>query len=153
MPLFLVIFLLWTNSHFSFQSIYPCRNNFGRCHWRFKTNSIINACILGCPEKQQVAQKNSVSYMWVNIYFKRHQTKFGEFSGFFEERPPIFVFTPIFQKNKPVIRVLTIFLTHTFQILFFLVHSRGQCSWRPDELNNTLHGNIALPNKLHAHAI
>ena len=32
---------------------------------------------VGCPEKQQVAQNNTVSYMWVNICLKRHQNKFG----------------------------------------------------------------------------
>ena len=50
-------------------------------------------CSLGCPEKQQVAQNNTVSYMWVNIYINRHQNKFGEFSCIFEEPPPIYVFT------------------------------------------------------------
>ena len=65
---------------------------------------------LVCPEKQQVAQNYWLSYIWVNIYLKRHQKKFGEFSCIFEERPPIFVFTPIFWKNTPVIRVRTIFL-------------------------------------------
>ena len=91
--------------------------------------------------------------MWVNIYLKRHQKKFGEFSGIFEERPPIFVFTPIFWKNTPVIRVQTIFFKYTFQIFFVCVHSRGQRSSSPDELNDTLHDKIALPDKLHAHAI
>ena len=79
-----------------------------------------NAYTLGCPEKQQVAQNTPVSYMWVNIYLKRHQKKFGEFSGIFEERPPIFVFTPIFWKNTPVIRLPTIFLTYTFKIFGFI---------------------------------
>ena len=40
----------------------------------------------------------------------------GEFSCIFEERPTNFVFTPIFRKNTPVIRVLTVFLTYTFQV-------------------------------------
>ena len=45
---------------------------------------------------------------------KGHQKKVGEFSCIFEERPPIFVFKPIFRKNAPVIRVLIIFLMCTF---------------------------------------
>ena len=80
--------------------------------------------------------------MWVNIYLKRHQKKFGEFSGIFEERPPIFVFTPIFWKNTPVIRVPTSLLTYTFQLFFV---STGQHSSSPDELNNTLQNKIVLP--------
>ena len=87
-------------------------------------------CTLGCPEKQQVAQNNTVSYMWVNIYLKRHNKEICEFSCIFEERPPIFVFTPIFQKNTPVIRVLTIFLMYTFQICFVCVYSIEQHSSR-----------------------
>ena len=67
------------------------------------------------------------------------------------EQPPIFVFTQIFRKNTPVIRTPTIFLMYTFQIL--CVHSRGQRSSSPDELNDTLHDKIALPDELQAHAI
>ena len=62
--------------------------------------------------------------------------KFGEFSCIFEERPHIFVFTPIFWKNTPV-----------------CFHSTEQHSSSPDELNDTLHDKIALLCKLHAHAI
>ena len=91
--------------------------------------------------------------MWFYIYLKSHKQKVGEFSRIFEERLPIFVFTPIFWKNTPVIRVPTIFLMYTFQIFFVCVHSRGQRSSSPDELNNSLHAKIALPDKLHAHAI
>ena len=39
---------------------------------------------------------------------------------------------------------------YTFQIFFVCVHSRGQRSSSPDELNDTLHDKIALPDKLHA---
>ena len=107
---------------------------------------------LGWPKKKQVTQNNWLSYTWVNLYLK-WQTKFGEFLCFFEERPPIFVFTPIFQKNTLVIRVPNIFLTYTFQIFLVCAHSRGQHSSSPDKLNDTLHDKIALPDKLHAHAI
>ena len=31
---------------------------------------ILFAWSLGCPEKQQVAQNSTVSYMWVDIYLK-----------------------------------------------------------------------------------
>ena len=102
---------------------------------------------------QQVAQNYCVSYMWLNIYLKTYQKIFGDFSCIFEERPPIFVFTPIFRKNTPVIRVLTIFLMYTFQICFVCVYSIEQRSSSPDELNDTLHDKIALPDKLHVHAI
>ena len=84
---------------------------------------------------------------------RRHQQKFCEFSCIFEELPTIFAFTPIFEENTPVIRVPIIFLMYTFQILFVCVHSRGQRSPSPDELKDTLHNNIAFPDKLHTHAI
>ena len=83
-----------------------------------------DTCILWCPEKQQVAQNNWLSYMWDNVYLKRHQQIIGEFSCIFEERPSIFVFTPIFWKNTPVIRVPTIFFMYTFQIFFFCSFQR-----------------------------
>ena len=65
---------------------------------------------------QQVAQN----------YYLSHQQIFGDFSCIFEERPTIFVFTPIFRRNTPVIRVLTIFLMYTFQICFVCVYSIEQ---------------------------
>ena len=91
--------------------------------------------------------------MWVNIYLKGHQQKFGEFLCIFEEEPPMFEFTPIFQKNTPVIREPIIFLLYTFQIFFVCAHSKGQHSSSPDEWNDTLHDKIACPKILHAHLI
>ena len=85
---------------------------------------------------QQVAQKYYVSHIMVTKKI--------------EERPPIFVFIPIVRKNTLVIWVLTIFLTYTFQIFLVCVHSIGQRSSSPDD---TPHNKIALPDKLHVHAI
>ena len=39
---------------------------------------LIHQYTLGCPEKQQVAQNNWLSYMCVNMYIKRHQQFFGD---------------------------------------------------------------------------